>query len=96
VTLTRGALRDPGLRCGTASRFEQSGSNRAEYGEELLKRLVDDLTGPFGRGFSKRNLEQMRPLYRSFSIAQTVGKPPGTGLRQTREEKRRWDAANRP
>jgi len=39
---------------------EQSGSERAGYGEALLKRLVQDLTMRLGRGFSERNLGQMR------------------------------------
>jgi len=51
--------------------FEQGGKARAEYGAELLKRLSDDLTARFGRGFSKRNLEQMRGFYLGWEIAQT-------------------------
>lgn len=31
--------------------------------KELLKRLSSDLTSRFGRGFSQRNLEQMRLFY---------------------------------
>ena len=51
--------------------FEQGGRTRAEYGEELLKKLSWDLTDRFGRGFSKRNLELMRVFYRGWEIAQT-------------------------
>ena len=51
--------------------FEQGGKARAQYGTELLKRLGADLTGRFGRGFSKRNLEQMRAFYHGWEIAQT-------------------------
>jgi len=51
--------------------FEQGGEARAEYGTELLKRLSIDLTERFGRGFSKRNLEQMRGFYSGWEIAQT-------------------------
>ncbi len=36
--------------------IEQSGSERAEYGESVLSRLAADLTGRFGRGFSRQNL----------------------------------------
>jgi hypothetical protein len=43
--------------------FEQGGATRARYGEELLKRLAVDLTSHHGRGFSERNLEQMRQFY---------------------------------
>lgn len=52
--------------------FEQGGKQRAGYGEELLQRLAKDLTNQFGRGFSKRNLEQMRLFYLYWPIAQTV------------------------
>ena len=38
---------------------EQRGDSRAEYGEEVIKRLGQDLTNRFGRGFSWRNLYQM-------------------------------------
>ncbi len=43
--------------------FEQGGRARAEYGEELLSRLADDLTARFGRGFSRRNLQEMQLFY---------------------------------
>ena len=36
--------------------IEQKGEERAEYGESLLRRLSEDLTKRFGRGFSERNL----------------------------------------
>jgi len=42
---------------------EQGGQARADYGQGLLKRLSVDLTARFGRGFSERNLEQMRGFY---------------------------------
>src|SRR5947209_8609595 len=42
---------------------EQQGSTRAAYGEQLLKRLSRDLSKRFGRGFSERNLQQMRGFY---------------------------------
>ena len=42
---------------------EQSGSERAGYGEALLKLLAKDLTARLGRGFSERNLRQMRLFY---------------------------------
>jgi hypothetical protein len=35
--------------------FEQGGDQRAEYGEELIKRLAGDLTRQFGRGFGAVN-----------------------------------------
>lgn len=51
---------------------EQEGEERAVYGEALTIRLAKDLTARFGRGFSRRNLEQMRLFYQSWPIAQTV------------------------
>jgi predicted nuclease of restriction endonuclease-like (RecB) superfamily len=51
---------------------EQSGGKRAGYGKELLKRLSSDLTARFGRGFSQRNLEQMRLFYLGWRIPQTL------------------------
>lgn len=54
------------------SETEQKGEDRAGYGEKLIRRLSADLTKRFGRGFSKRNLEQMRLFYRVFQIAQTL------------------------
>lgn len=52
--------------------FEQSGKERAGYGEELLKRLATDLTAKHGRGFSRQNLQQMRAFYLEWEICQTV------------------------
>lgn len=51
--------------------FEQGGKARAEYGEALLKRLAQDLTALYGRGFSKSNLFLMRSFYLSWQIFQT-------------------------
>ena len=52
--------------------FEQKGKTRAEYGEELLKRLSRDMTEKFGRGFSPTNLKMMRLFYQAFPIRQTM------------------------
>jgi predicted nuclease of restriction endonuclease-like (RecB) superfamily len=52
--------------------FEQGGESRAGYGEVLIPRLAEDLTRRFGRGFSERNIEQMRKFYLSWPIPQTV------------------------
>lgn len=54
---------------------EQRGRPRAMYGEQLLKRLSLDLSSKYGRGFSERNLEQMRQFYLQHpyrSISQTA------------------------
>lgn len=52
--------------------IQQGGEARAGYGETLLKRLSQDLTAQFGRGFSRSNLEQMRAFYLGWPISQTV------------------------
>ena len=51
---------------------EQFGSERAGYGQSLIKRLARDLTALLGRGFSERNLEQMRLFYLGWPSPQTV------------------------
>ncbi|MBI5096943.1 MAG: hypothetical protein HZB32_04795 [Nitrospirae bacterium] len=53
---------------------EQHGKKRAGYAEETLKNLSLDLTKEFGKGFSERNLENMRKFYLLYSIkiSQTV------------------------
>jgi predicted nuclease of restriction endonuclease-like (RecB) superfamily len=51
--------------------YEQGGKARAKYGEALLKRLSADLTTKYGRGFSERNLENMRNLFLGWVIIQT-------------------------
>ena len=54
--------------------FEQSGEERAEYGAALIKRLAEDLTCRFRRGFPRQNIQNMRLFYLSY--------PPGH-IRQT-------------
>ena len=54
---------------------EQRGSNRAMYGQQLLKELSDYLTQQFGKGFSSDNLKLMRRFYTIYSndqIGETV------------------------
>ena len=50
---------------------EQAGQARAGYGHFLIKGLSSKLTQKFGKGFSVRNLEQMRQFYLVYSKAQT-------------------------
>jgi predicted nuclease of restriction endonuclease-like (RecB) superfamily len=52
--------------------FEQEGSTRAKYGEQLLINLSKDLTATLGKGFSKSNLFNMRLFYTRFPIFQTL------------------------
>ncbi|MCF6291459.1 MAG: PDDEXK nuclease domain-containing protein, partial [Desulfobacterales bacterium] len=43
--------------------YEQEGKKRAQYGEELLKRLSADLGKCYGRGFGVDNLQRFRAFY---------------------------------
>lgn len=52
--------------------FEQKGKARAGYGEELIKRVSRDMTKKFGKGFSERNLRNIRAFYLNFPIWQTL------------------------
>lgn len=47
---------------------EQSGSERAEYGKQILKELSNKLTLEFGKGFSEDNLSNMRKFYLVYQI----------------------------
>ncbi len=51
---------------------EQEGKDRAEYGKGVLKGLSETLTNEFGKGFSLRNVEQMRRFYLTYSKTQTL------------------------
>jgi predicted nuclease of restriction endonuclease-like (RecB) superfamily len=51
---------------------EQKGEIRAEYGDELIERLAADLSARHGRGFSVRNVWQMKAFYLAWPIPQTV------------------------
>jgi predicted nuclease of restriction endonuclease-like (RecB) superfamily len=57
---------------GQIVEHEQGGEARAEYGEELLKRLGTDLTLRFGRGFGWRNLFSMRNFYLGWELVPTA------------------------
>ena len=52
--------------------FEQKGELRAEYGEELIERLAADLSARYGRGFSVRNVWQMKAFYLAWPTPQTT------------------------
>ncbi len=52
--------------------FEQGGRGKADYGKKVIERLSHDMTDKFGRGFSKRNIEQMRLFYLCWPITQTL------------------------
>jgi len=51
---------------------EQSGSERAGYGEKLIDSISAELIKEFGRGFDSSNLPRMRRFYLTFQIWETV------------------------
>lgn len=51
---------------------EQKGSNRAEYGTQLISQLSEELTRTYGKGFSKRNLQYFRSFYLTFNDLEIV------------------------
>lgn len=52
--------------------YEQGGKERATYGSRLLKRLSEDLTDSFGKGYSYRNLQLAKKFYNTFPIVQSL------------------------
>jgi len=62
---------------------EQGGKTRADYGKKLLKELSKALTADFGRGFSIRNLEQMRQFYIVYSPSKKILTNTALGKAQT-------------
>ena len=53
--------------------FEQKGQERADYGEAVLEQLASDLSRHYERGFSVRNLHNMRLFYLTYkNISQTL------------------------
>ncbi len=59
--------------------FEQHGKERADYGEEIIKRLSADLSAQHGRGFSVRNVWQMKAFYLAWPILQTASAESADG-----------------
>ncbi len=57
---------------------EQVGAVRANYGDQLIKQLANDLSAQFGRGFGVVNLSQMRRFFLAW---------PAKGIFQTPSEK---------
>ena len=62
---------------------EQNGETRAEYGKAVLKDLSLYLSKRFGKGFSQRNLEQMRQFYLSYSPKQVSAQTEVNRIPQT-------------
>lgn len=53
-------------------RISEEVGERAEYGKHLLDYLSMRLTTEFGKGFTERNLRQMRQFYQTFPIRHTL------------------------
>lgn len=51
---------------------EQLGESRAAYGKGVILNLSKELQNEFGKGFSERNIEQMRLFYMEYPISQTL------------------------
>ena len=45
---------------------EQQGKQRAEYGQEIIKVLSEELQNEFGKGFNERSLREYRQFYMTF------------------------------
>lgn len=65
---------------------EQQGSERAEYGKETLKELSERLSGEFGKGFSRSNLEYMRKFFLMYSHGITTKSQTLSGILQHSEK----------
>ena len=63
--------------------LEQQGTERAEYGKQIIERLAQDLSPKFGRGFKKSNLFQMRSFYLTYPDAAQPLSGEATNIFQT-------------
>lgn len=70
--------------------FEQGGRERGEYGRKVVERLAKDLARRYGRGFSFRNLSQMRAFYLAWPVQleQAPREAPGPKLQTVSAESR--------
>ena len=74
--------------------FVQQGETRAEYGDEVLKRLSADLTKRFGRGFGPVNLNEMKRFFLAWptemifqTLSEKFAKSSRPNIFQTLSEK---------
>jgi predicted nuclease of restriction endonuclease-like (RecB) superfamily len=75
--------------------FEQGGTDRAQYGKQLLPTLATTLTAEFGKGFDVSNLRHMRGFYLAFPIHDALRRELSwthyrTLLRVENEKARQW------
>lgn len=47
--------------------LEQGGEAKAEYGKQIIKRVSEELTAEFGKGFSYTNISNCRRFYLEFN-----------------------------
>src|ERR1017187_2433255 len=59
---------------------EQAGAVRANYGDELIKQLANDLSTQFGRGFGVVNLSQMRRFFLTWPTERIFQTPSEKSL----------------
>jgi predicted nuclease of restriction endonuclease-like (RecB) superfamily len=59
---------------------EQAGAVRANYGDELIKQLANDLSAQFGRGFGVVNLSQMRRFFLAWPVKRIFQTPSEKSL----------------
>lgn len=62
--------------------YEQKGKERAEYGEATLKRISEDLTLKFGKGFSFPQMKNIRQFYLAYP---EKGYTPSSQLHKTQK-----------
>ena len=70
--------------------YEQKGKIKAEYGKETLKELSNQLTQEFGKGFSDRNLRNMRAFYLVYAKWQTVSAKSAKSQNRSRDFDLSW------
>ena len=65
---------------------EHQGAQRAEYGQQLVRRLAKRLTAAFGKGFGRSNLWRMRQFYLCFPNGSALSGELGQILAAPRRE----------
>jgi hypothetical protein len=67
---------------------EQAGEERASYGDEVIQRLSTRLAATHGKGFSVRNLRNMRQFYLRFQVVRRrIQQTPSARSRATTSSK---------
>lgn len=70
---------------------EQQGEKRAEYGKRIISELSSHLSREFGKGFSGRNLRNMRKFYLTYKIRyKQIRQKPSAKLRKRNKEVAIW------